>query len=339
MDHSCRQPFVFRELGHNWAMKRFRSWILTVIFASAFFIPARAWENGGHLLIADVVSQHLNPAAKAEVERLAEQLPHSGASYNFITIVYWMDDIKSDQAVPDYGMFKSWHYIDLPIDASGPMPSFEPGDDNEQHGNIVQALKRAVVVLKGGTDPYVKDKATACAMVMHLVGDIHQPLHCATKYFFSHGQLFNDRGGNGDSVVNTDVPLNLHFFWDQAYKASLDQTTGNVIFEHRWVDSFHEALPYPPDDKASLEPDFEGWARESNAIARDFAYRDLTEAGDNKHCRLSSAYVDKARAIAQKQLLLASWRLATLLNETLGAPQPAPPPPSYPAGPPAQAPL
>jgi len=319
-------------------MKSLRRIALAGLLALAPAMPAPAWDNGGHLLIADVASQRLNPAAKAELQRLAAQLPHSGQSYDFIGIACWMDDIKSDKAVPDYGMFKSWHYIDIPIDARGPMPSFEPGDDNDEHGNVVQALKRAVVVLKGGTDPYIKDKATACAMVMHLVGDIHQPLHCATKYFFSHDKLRNDKGGNDEFVVNANEPggpLNLHFFWDAAYRASFDQTTGNVIFEHRWEDSFRDALPYNPDPKASFEPDFDAWAKESNAIARDFVYRDLTEAGDKKHCRLSSAYIEKARTISQRQLLLAGWRLATLLNETLGAPRPLPPPPSYPAGPPA----
>jgi len=240
------------------------------ILALVLATPARAWDNGGHLLIADVATQHLNPTAWTELERLAAQLPHSGASYNFITISYWMDDIRFDKAVPDYGMFKSWHYIDLGIAPGDPMPSLEPGDDNDERGNVVQALKRAVVVLKGGTDPYIKDKATACAIVMHLVGDIHQPLHCASKYFLSHDKLLNDKGGNDEFIVNGANPgaaLNLHFFWDRAYEAAFDETTGNVIFEQRWVDSFREALPYNPDPKASLEPDFDAWAKESNALS------------------------------------------------------------------------
>jgi len=296
------------------------------ILALVLATPARAWDNGGHLLIADVATQHLNPTARTELERLAAQLPHSGASYNFITISYWMDDIRFDKAVPDYGMFKSWHYIDLGIAPGDPMPSLEPGDDNDERGNVVQALKRAVVVLKGGTDPYIKDKATACAIVMHLVGDIHQPLHCASKYFLSHDKLLNDKGGNDEFIVNGANPgaaLNLHFFWDRAYEAAFDETTGNVIFEQRWVDSFREALPYNPDPKASLEPDFDAWAKESNALSRDFVYRDLTEAGDKKHCRLSSAYVEKARSIAlprcstKPSARLNPWRLRLPIRQVL----------------------
>ena len=311
----------------------FRRLAISGLVALALATPLRAWDAEGHILIAEIAGSHLNREAKTQLDRLAAQVPHSGRSYNAVTIACWMDDIRTDKTNPDYGLFKTWHYIDLGIAPGDPMPSLEPGDDNEQHGNVVQALKRAVVVLKGGADPYIKDKATACAIVMHLVGDIHQPLHCATKYFVSHDKLRNDKGGNDEFIVNganPGTPLNLHFFWDQAYQAAFDPDTGAVIFDPRLAGSFRR------DDspKDSLEPDFDAWARESNAIARDFVYRDLTEAGDKKHCRLSSAYVDKARAIAQAQLLLAGWRLATLLNETLGADPPPTPPPSYPAGPP-----
>jgi len=313
--------------------------IAAAVIALAIPATACAWDAEGHQIIASIAASHLNRDAAAELRRLTAELPHSGQPYNSVTIACWMDDIRSDKAVPDYGKFKTWHYIDIPIDPRDPIPSFEPGNDNDQHGNAVQALKRAVVVLKGGTDPYIKDKATACAIVMHLVGDIHQPLHCATKYFLSHGQLLNDKGGNDEIVANALVlspetpPFNLHFFWDRAYQATFDPMGGTVSFDTR---SFRHDAPAPP---GSLEPDFDAWAKESNAIARNFVYHDLTDAGDKKHCRLSSAYVDRARAIAQNQLLLAGWRLATLLNETLGADHPSSPPPSYPAGPPSEPPF
>lgn len=314
-------------------MERCRRFAVAALVALVLATPLRAWDEEGHKIIATIAGDHLNRDAKAELVRLAEQMPHSARTYNAVTLACWMDDIRSDKTDPDYGLFKSWHYIDIGLAPGDPMPSLEPGDDNEEHGNAIQALKRAVVVLKGGADPYIKSKAVACAIVMHLVCDIHQPLHCATKYFVSNGRLLNDKGGNDEFIVNCPnlgVPLNLHFFWDHAYQAAFNPDTGTVFFDPRhdaWIRR-DESSP-----KGSLEPDFDAWARESNAIARDFVYHDLTEAGDRKHCRLSSAYIEKARAIAQAQLILAGWRLATLLNETLGSPQPVPPP-SYPAGPP-----
>ena len=91
----------------------------------------------------------------------------------------------------------------------------------------------------------------------------------------------------------------------------------------------------PPPASANLSPDFDAWAREGNEIARDFVYRELTSTESKKYCRLSSGYVAQANTIAKQRLVLAAWRLAALLNDTLGADPSATPPPSYPAGPPA----
>jgi hypothetical protein len=310
------------------------------LFMSA---TARAWDSEGHEIVATIANSELNPKAKAQVAELARELPTSGKTYDSITAACWMDDIRFDRNNPDYGLFKSWHYIDLPIDSRDPAPSFVPGSDNEEHGDVVQALKRAVVVLKGGTDPYITSKAVACALVMHLVGDIHQPLHCATKYFFSHHELRNDFGGNEEYISNAapeaisanlppgaHVPehLSLHFFWDTAYRADFDNSSGDVFFNrHAELADFRDLAA-----NGSLDPNFDEWATDSNAIARDFVYRELTPTENPKYSRLSSAYVEKARAISRAQLVLAGHRLAALLNSTLGADNPGPPPPPYAAG-------
>jgi len=156
-----------------------------VLFLIALFIslPAVAWDSGGHELVATMAYARLNPKAQKAVAELAAQMVNPERAYDAITIACWMDDIKRDAALPDHGRFLSWHYIDMGLDAEDPAVSLTPGDDNDVHGNVVQALKRAMVVLQGGTDPYVTSKAMACAMVMHLVGDIHQPLHLRDEIF------------------------------------------------------------------------------------------------------------------------------------------------------------
>jgi hypothetical protein len=190
----------------------------------------------------------------------------------------------------------------------------------------------------------------ACAMVMHLVGDIHQPLHCASKYFFSYGKERNDAGGNKEDVVNGppgDAKFNLHAFWDSAWRAAFDEASGCVVLDDRFRDEFPhdptsvraiaaelEKQPLPPG--ANLDTRIDDWARESNAIARDFVYRELTATESKKYCRLSSEYVAQAHALARQRLILAAARLAVLLNHTLGADDPGPPPAPYPAGPPSQ---
>jgi len=249
--------------------------------------------------------------------------------------------------MPDAGQFLSWHFVDIGLENGDPQPSFEPGDDNPMHGDAVQALKRAMVVLQGGTDPYVASPAIACAMMMHLVGDIHQPLHAATKYFYSRGREQDDRGGNREGVDNgppDETHFNLHAFWDSAWRASTG-ADGRVVLDER----FKPGRVHHPEDVAALATqmasedappanarlatDFEGWARESNSIARTFVYRDLTSTESLKYCRLSGAYVAAANRIARQRLVLAAYRLATVLNATLGAAQPGAVPRSWPAGP------
>jgi hypothetical protein len=311
----------------------------------------RAWDSGGHELVAAMTYARLNPKAQNALTQLARQIQMpDGQPYDAVTISRWMDDIKENTAMPCHGMFLSWHYIDIGIEPGDPAPSFEPGNDNQVHGNAVQALKRALVVLQGGTDPYITTQAMACAMVVHLVGDIHQPLHCATKYFVSGGRLHQDDGGNKEEVLNGPPggpKLRLHAFWDSAWRASFDDATGCVMLDTRYEQNAADELalvrtlaatlgqqPIPPGD--DLDTHIDQWAWESNAIARDFVYRDLTATDSKKYCRLSSGYVSHAQALARQRLLLAAGRLATLLNHILGTDLPPVPPAPYPAGPAAQ---
>jgi hypothetical protein len=328
----------------------FRLALAFLLIAPLIQKPVAAWDAGGHELVATLAFNRLNPKAQKAVTELAREMVNPDQAYDAITLACWMDDLRKNPAMPCHGMFLSWHYIDLGIDPGDPQPSLEPGDDNEVHGNVVQALKRAVVVLKGGTDPYIKTKAMACAMVMHLVGDIHQPLHCATKYFISGGQPHQDMGGNKEEVLNGppgDTKFNLHAFWDSAWRASFDEADGCVVLDPRYqeqglhepqnVRALAEALErQPPPPGVDLEPHIDQWAQDSNGVARDFVYRELTATDSKKYCRLSSVYVARANALARQRLVLAAWRLATLLNETLGADGAIQPPPPYPAGPPSQ---
>jgi hypothetical protein len=307
------------------------------------------WDAAGHEVIDTVTLARLNPKAREAIDEMARAVSIPGRTYDAVTLGCWMDDLRNnDIALPDHGHFFTWHYIDLGIEPGDPEPSFAPGNDNEFEGNAVQGLKRSMVVLEGGTDPYVKTKAMACAMMMHLVGDIHQPLHAATHYFYTNGGwLHHDAGGNKEYVVNgpaEDPRFNLHNFWDSAWRASFDDATGRVVLDDRYagigpqdaalVQACAQTLSQQSPANLDLRPDFDALARESNELARDFAYREITATENKKYCRLSRTYVARANAQARERLVLAAWRLAELLNETLGSDATITPPISYPAGPP-----
>jgi uncharacterized protein (UPF0147 family) len=300
---------------------------LVLLLAVAAAAPrALAWDAGGHEIVSTVAVERLDPKARGAVADLARKMTNpQGQPYDAITLADWMDDIKKNPQMPHHGEFLGWHYIDIPLDARDPIPSFEPGTDDAVHGNAVQALKRAIAVLRGGSDPYVTSKPMALAMVMHLVGDIHQPLHCATKYFLVHGELESDFGGNKERVLNgppADAKFNLHYFWDEAYRATFDDATGDIGTDPGEAASREQvvALARSADAQPSLlATDIDQWARDGNALARDFVYHDLTTTDNKSECRLSSAYVARARDVAQHQLLLAGLRLAKILNDVLGS--------------------
>ena len=311
----------------------------------------RAWDPDGHQIVATIAYEQLNPKARAEAQTLAPQMVGPGVTYDPVTIACWMDDLRNRAShIPYQGLFLPWHYVDFGLESTDPQPVLEPGQDNEMGGNIITALKRAMVVLRGGTDPYIKSKAMAYAMVMHLVGDIHQPLH-ATAYFYQEpdGRWRNDAGGNRVEIVNGPViepKYNLHYFWDAAWRVSFDETSGRVAvdlhFENwnhhdpRIVRPLAEELEMTDKPAASdlLVTDFVAWARESNQIAREVVYPKLTFTENHRQARISAEYVALANPLARKRLVLAGYRLGSLLNATLGAEMPGPIPASYPAGPP-----
>ncbi len=315
--------------------------------------PLKAWDAEGHRIVAEIAYELLNPQAKAELDKLALQVIGPGGPYDAIMLSVWMDDLRQKgPAFPEQGKFLSWHYISIGLNPQDSAPNFEPGQDNEMKGNVVTGLKRALVVLQGGTDPYVTSKAMACAMVLHLMGDIHQPMHAGTEFsneFRGNGKPRNDLGGNNVKLSNGPVGdhgSNLHYFWDGAWRATFMEATGQVEFEA--TEGKHASHEVPKDfqtlvelrladsktRKSAYPPDFAAWAQESNRIAKDVAYGQLSRNEGAREANLSPDYVVAARKVARDRLVLAGLRLAELLNATLGAVASGPVPASYPAGPP-----
>jgi hypothetical protein len=303
-----------------------------------------AWDAIGHLLIDQVAVERLKPTAREKLGALAAEIEFPGINYNTLTIGCWMDDIRTNREdVPFHGRFKPWHYIDIGLFPGDPVPSFTVTDPmDEKAGNVVQALQRAVAVLRGGTDPLIPSPAVAVAMIAHLVGDIHQPLHCAAYYYpgaDAFGRRHDDRGGNEVSITNSEErpgrlgpeKLNLHAFWDSAYRADFQHgqvVTPPLLPEGPHAESDEEAYrfdfaAYAPGPEISLRADFPAWALESNRLARDDIYDALPFDRAHRQTSLTEADVAKARDLARRRLVLAGERLAQLLNDLL-APGAAP---------------
>jgi hypothetical protein len=319
---------------------RFSPLALLILLAAAAS-PALAWDPYGHMIVCETAYGRLDPKAKAAVDKLAARIPYPGLTYDPTTMGTWMDDLRAKQPEHPYaGKFSAWHYITWGLKPEDASPPLEPGDDNDtKTGNVIQGLQRSYAVLKGGKDPYIPDQAIALAIFSHLAGDVHQPTHCASHFYTDkEGKITNDRGANGvliDNAPEVALPLgnkakpNLHAFWDESYRNVFDPATGQLLIDEKLKDytvKDKAALKTllatlegsAPDASVSLAPDFKTWGRESNAIAASYVYEKLPRYKLNRYCDVDAAYVEGAKEIAKKRLVLAAWRLAAALNETLG---------------------
>lgn len=153
-------------------------------------------------------------------------------------------------------------------------------------------------------------QSTAMRLLLHYVGDIHQPLHCTSRVNKDYPS--GDRGGNDVPIKTHKSVKELHAVWD------------DVVYELVG----HDDLPYSQDDweaqgklastmnkKYTITSAEEAnmnsmsWGQESFEISKDFVYKTVKE-----HEALSDDYVSKGRVIAERQIVLAGHRLANLLK-------------------------
>lgn len=269
-----------------------------------------SWGAGGHMMTAQIAFDRLNPRAKAQVRTLLA-IPINPAavtqrSKNFINASHWADDLRP---FPEFDSFKELHFIDKPFSEDGtPLPALPTP-------NIVTALEENVNILKTSTDDNAK--AQALRFIIHFVGDIHQPLHCASRV--SAAKPDGDRGGN-DVKLKVRQPngtlkdTNLHSYWDGGI-ATFPKTGLN--FAPPPLSQIPRAAAIATRGNPATDPalnldnptDFSGWADESNTLAREVAYKGITN-----NARPTAAYNRAATRVVRKRVAWGGYRLAALLN-------------------------
>lgn len=270
------------------------------------------WGAGGHMMVASIAFKRLNPRAKAQAMALLARPINpanvSARSKDFVNAAHWPDDLRQ---FPDFDSFKALHFIDQPFSIDGTaLPAGVPEPDN-----IVKALEDNVNILKTSTDQNAQ--AQALRFIIHFVGDIHQPLHCATRVDSSHPE--GDRGGN---LVSIKIPgkdgklktSNLHSFWDGGI-GSFPPTGPN--FRPPPLSQIGPATAIAMAGNPDTDPDlklddpfnFNAWADESFALAQDISYK-----GMKNGVKPSAAYNKKALKVARKRVAWGGYRLAALLN-------------------------
>jgi hypothetical protein len=173
-------------------MKNFNIYFLFLIFFifSSFnsFDNSIVWGSIGHKVVGEIAERKLNSNVKLIVNDLLDGESLASAST-------WADEIKSD---PLYKKYSPWHYVNMPLDK-------EYSDiQKNPKGDIVTTLKECIKILKN-PDSAIEEKSFYLKFLIHLVGDIHQPLHTGK---------FEDRGGNDIKLTFLGKPTNFHIIWD-----------------------------------------------------------------------------------------------------------------------------
>jgi hypothetical protein len=213
---------------------------------------------------------------------------------------------------------KKWHYTTLPVGGEAKdFPKFKmptvnsTGASEKGIENNTYYQKINVAAFPKGLHTYAESYSIAMRYLLHLVGDAHQPLHSASRLDSEHPK--GDAGGNMFSVPSKKTCKNLHSVWDKVlYEFPKNP---RIPFKADTLAEFDDAvlrlmIRQPVEsigDIHNLDP--KSWLQESYKIASEFAYKDIKENEP-----LSEEYITKGRDIAEKQLVLAGYRLAELLK-------------------------
>lgn len=307
---------------------RFPKLVLTLGLVAALIWPstAAAWSRDGHMVIGAMVYRMLEEqdpeALEATLELLAAH-PHYSAlieppgdwgldaeDRRIATLMRasrWADDTRSE---PWDALSRSnWHYVNYHYDP----PRLAPPGSPDRDGYLLVAAEENLAVLQGdGTD---EERAIALAWLLHLVGDMHQPLHNIALFGSDHPE--GDRGGNRFfvRVGSEGETIRLHALWDDLLVGSDDfRDTRNRATALRLDPGIQAALPYRDD-----AGDFAVWSEEGAELAVRYVYLEgrLRSGSPDAGTMVPDDYLSEARPVAERQAVLAARRLAQLLADAL----------------------
>lgn len=238
-------------------------------------LPAFPWGQKGHDTTAAIAERHLTPVAKESITKLLD-----GKS-----IVYWANWLDNASHTDEYAYTKTWHYKNIDEGVNFyEAPLLESGD-------IVRAITNQIDIAK---DPESTEdqRRLAVKIIVHLLGDIHQPMH------LGHA---SDRGGNSWPIKYFGRDVNLHGTWD----GSLPEAAHRWSYTE-WADQIDRATPQ--EEAEMLRGNPYDWGKETFEIcARVY---DETP----RDAEISYDYVAKWTPTIEMQFLKGGLRLADLLN-------------------------
>jgi hypothetical protein len=255
-------------------------------------LVTHAWNALGHEIVAQIAYDQLTPKMKRTLNRYNRSLDQIYLAQNWLKASVWLDNVRCLKN----GTFNAMHYIDLGYSEDGtPLPS-------TPQLNAISAISESMKTLHQSRTSEIK-KGIALRIILHVVGDIHQPLHATNK--ISRQFPSGDKGGNLVELASNSIAENLHSYWDNAggylMRTHGQKTTRQLKDKVRELES-----QYPCHTMMFVNNPFQ-WAQESH------------ELGIKAHQLLHQNKVDRAYQletiqVSKMRLAIAGCRLGTLLN-------------------------
>lgn len=293
-----------------------RKTIVSLIALAVLLAPQLrvfAWSSAGHMVIAAEAFRELSPTLKFKAVKIltahpeyekwqkafAAGLPDVDLeTYVFMRASTWPDEIHK---TPNQYDHPKWHYIDYPLrPLAFPMEAGPSPEDDILYG-IAQCEK-----ILSDTNSSPELQAVHLSYLIHLVGDLHQPLHCASLFndIYPNG----DRGGNEFYVKPGVKGIKLHSFWDGLLGTSIYSSTQINYATKLISENPRTSLLELKKDKTPKE-----WSLESRTLAIEKAYLRGELKGSTRPetaPALPKDYTKEAKAVAEKQGALAGYRLS-----------------------------
>jgi hypothetical protein len=239
--------------------------------------PAFAWGKTGHRVVGQIADAHLSGKARSAVKRIL-------GTETMAEAANWPDFMKSDPSPFWQKTASAWHYVTVPTvktyDKVGAPPE----------GDAITALGRFSATLRD-RKASLEDKRMALRFIIHIVGDLSQPLHNGNG---------TDQGGNDLKVAWFGKPTNLHSVWDSLL---VDDEQLSFSEMAAWLN----ARITPAEVKAWSSPDPKVWMADSVTV-RDQVY---PAGGDTA---LGYRYVYENTPRMKMQLEKGGVRLAAYLT-------------------------
>lgn len=272
--------------------------VLAAIFLSLAGAPAHAWGQLGHQLVGALAQRQLTPEANAQVSEVLR----GEADPTLAGVANWADTLRASD--PDrFKATASWHYVNMPVGTC----HYVAARDCPDGACVVGAIETQRRLLQDAAQP-IEVRRDALKFLVHLVGDVHQPLHASNR---------PDKGGNGFQItLRTDIPPEEYA--RERYKDGVMTTTLHSVWDYYVLASAKLPAPAYADRLSVSRPSAASgkpaaWAAESCGLI------DRRKLYPRSH-ELDAAYLVDHRRLAEQRVVIGARRLARLLNDVFRAP-------------------